>query len=169
MNTNSRNIRVSFLPGCKVSNPEKNWKRYRNFRKVLGNLCDKAHDLMHLLYWKINQRICLCQFTVSREGNVTNAYLAILASEIRRRGTRIVKGMPKYLPAMSESRPVAYATMCLYTFQTIGSTKTVTAKTSQFIIKKQCYKFVSRREEPFPLRGTVRNSTRNRSKLHVEK
>ena len=50
----------------------------------------------------------LCQFTVSREGNVTNAHILQYSHpEFAEEALRIVKGMPKYLPAMSESRPVA--------------------------------------------------------------
>lgn len=50
----------------------------------------------------------LCQFTVSREGNVTNAHILQYSHpKFAEEALRIVKGMPKYLPAMSESRPVA--------------------------------------------------------------
>ena len=50
----------------------------------------------------------LCQFTVSREGNVTNVHILKYSHpEFAEETLKIVKGMPKYQPAMSENQPVA--------------------------------------------------------------
>ena len=73
----------------------------------------ESYAAKHLIYpptllAKAAKGYALCQFTINREGEVINAHILKYShSEFANEALRIVKSMPKAVPAMSEGSPVA--------------------------------------------------------------
>ncbi|WP_455585123.1 energy transducer TonB [Bacteroides sp.] len=66
----------------------------------------------------------LCQFTIDRRGNVTNAHILKYSHpEFAEEALRVVKSMPKGTPAMSEDSPVACNYILYVPFRPVATKK----------------------------------------------